>query len=84
MRLKQCVILVDEKLYTSYLIRSSENLPPPPPPKKYNQKNRNRQKINTYQSKDSFNSCINHKWIDFDCDVLGSWNFYDLNKIKIN
>lgn len=30
MRLKQCVILVDEKLYTSYLIRSSENLPPPP------------------------------------------------------
>lgn len=31
MRLKQCVILEDEKLYTSYLIRSSENLPPPPP-----------------------------------------------------
>lgn len=29
MRLKQCVILEDEKLYTSYLIRSSENLPPP-------------------------------------------------------
>lgn len=34
MRLKQCVILEDEKLYTSYLIRSSENLPPPPPKKK--------------------------------------------------
>lgn len=34
MRLKQCVILEDEKLYTSYLIRSSENLPPPPQKKK--------------------------------------------------
>lgn len=34
MRLKQCVILEDEKLYTSYLIRSSENLPPSPTPQK--------------------------------------------------
>lgn len=36
MRLKQCVILEDEKLYTSYLIRSSENLPPPTPQKQNN------------------------------------------------
>lgn len=34
MRLKQCVILEDEKLYTSYLIRSSENLPSSPTPPK--------------------------------------------------